>query len=224
MTATCEHDAVMTSVRDIVHPDHTALLVIDVQNDFMHPDGVVARVVGQDLSHVRAALPKINEAITVARGHDVPVIYVQETIAKETILPNFVAMFGPWEQCAVRAGTWGAELLDELVAPGDADVVIQKPCYDAFQDTALDVHLRSMGIRTCVYVGCSTNVCVEASARHGFVAGYYTVLLDDACGTASAEEHAATMKTFRRRYGPVLLVDDLVDAWSTQTAEVAGTD
>jgi len=218
MTTTCEHDAVMTSVADVVHPDHTALLVVDVQNDFMHPDGVVATVLGQDISHVRAALPKINEAITAAHHNGVPVVYIQETIAKETVLPNFVAMFGPWEGCAVRVGTWGAELLGELIPPAEGDVVIQKPCYDAFQDTSLEVHLRSMGIRTCVYAGGATNVCVEASARHGFVAGYYTVLLDDACGTATAEEHAATMKTFRRRYGPVLLVDELADAWSMTAA------
>lgn len=222
MTTNCAHDAVMTSAPEIVHPDHTALLVVDVQNDFMHQDGVVASVLGGDLTYVRAALPKINEAITAAHNHGVHVVYIQETIAKETILPNFVAMFGPWEQCAVRAGTWGAELLDELVPAAERDVVIQKPCYDAFQDTPLDVHLRSMGVRTCVYVGCSTNVCVEASARHGFVAGYYTVLLDDACGTASAEEHAATMTTFRRRYGPVLMVDDLLEAWSMSTAPVGG--
>jgi nicotinamidase-related amidase len=78
-----------------------------------------------------------------------------------------------------------------------------------------------MEIRTCVYAGGATNVCVEASARHGFVAGYYTVLLDDACGTATAEEHAATMKTFRRRYGPVLLVEELADAWSMSPATTA---
>jgi nicotinamidase-related amidase len=222
MTNTCEHQTVMTSIPDIVHPDHTALLVVDVQNDFMHPNGVVATVLGQDISHVRAALPKINDAINAAHDHGVPVVYIQETIAKETILPNFVAMFGPWEQCAVRAGTWGAELLEELVPPADGDVLIQKPCYDAFQDTSLDVHLRSMGVRTCVYAGGATNVCVEATARHGFVAGYYTVLLDDACGTATVEEHAATMKTFRRRYGPVLLVDDLGDVWNKTGALSVG--
>ena len=114
MTTNCAHDAVMTSAPEIVHPDHTALLVVDVQNDFMHQDGVVASVLGGDLTYVRAALPKINEAITAAHNHGVHVVYIQETIAKETILPNFVAMFGPWEQCAVRAGTWGAELLAVL--------------------------------------------------------------------------------------------------------------
>jgi ureidoacrylate peracid hydrolase len=205
----------MTDVASVVHPDHTALVVVDVQNDFMHPDGVVARVLGQDLSHVRGALGTINQAIESARRYDIPVIYVQEVIAKETVLPNFLALFGPWERCAVRAGTWGAELLDDLVQPREDDVVIQKPCYDAFQDTALDLHLRSAGIRTCIYCGGATNVCVEASARHGFVAGYYTVMLEDGCGAASLDEHDATMKTFRRRYGHVLSLDELVDAWSS---------
>ena len=213
----CRHEVLLKDVTSIVHPDHTALIVIDVQNDFAHQDGVVARVLGGDLDYVHAVLPQINNAIGAARQHGVPVIYVQEVISETTVLPNFVALFGSWDDCAVRAGTWGAEFLDGLVPPTHSDIVIQKPCYDAFQDTSLDVHLRSMGVRTCVYCGVATNVCVEATARHGFVAGYYTVLLDDACGAGSAEDHEATMRTFRRRYGPVLTVAEIAEAWSSAT-------
>ena len=83
--------------------------------------------------------------------------------------------------------------------------------------------LRALGIRTCIYSGCATNVCVEATARHGFVKGYYTALLDDACGALTAEEHEATLNTFRLFYGPVLRVEELSALWDgVKVASVSG--
>ena len=206
MTGPCSHDRVFREVAEIVHPDHTALIVVDVQNDFAHSDGMLAQLVGQDMTHVQAALPQINNAIESARDVGAHIVYLQEVIAAETMLPNFETLFGPFESTAVREGTWGAEFVDGLIQPREGDRVIRKPCYDGFQDSALNVTLRTLGVRTCIYCGGATNVCVESTARHGFVNGYYTVLLDDACGAANAQEHEATLNTFRVFYGPVLRV------------------
>jgi ureidoacrylate peracid hydrolase len=209
----CSHERVFRDVAEIVHPDHSALIVVDVQNDFAHSEGMLARQIGQDMAHVQAALPQINEAIETAREVGAHVIYLQEVIAAATMLPNFETLFGPYESTAVREGTWGADFVDGLLQPRECDRVIRKPCYDGFQDSALDVTLGALGVRACIYCGGATNVCVEATARHGFVNGYYTVLLDDACGAASAQEHEATLQTFRVFYGPVLRVAELRDLW-----------
>lgn len=221
MTLPCSHDRVLHDVAEIVHPDHTALIVVDVQNDFAHSDGMLARQIGQDMTHVQAALPHINEAIESAREVGVHVVYLQELIAAETMLPNFETLFGSFETTAVREGTWGAEFVDGLLQPRDGERVIRKPCYDGFQDSALDVTLRGLGVRTCIYCGGATNVCVESTARHGFVNGYYTVLLDDACGAANAQEHEATLNTFRVFYGPVLRVSELRALWAEVAAATA---
>jgi nicotinamidase-related amidase len=211
--AVCQHDRVLRNVDEIVDPDHSALIVVDVQNDFAHSDGVLGAKLKQDMTHVQAALPHINQAIKNSREQGVRIIYLQEWITANTILPNFIALFGEYEETAVRDGSWGAEFVEGLEQPQGGEPIIRKPCYDGFQDTPLDVTLRSLGIRTCIYCGGATNVCVEATARHGFVKGYYTVLLDDACGAANAREHNATLDTFRIFYGPVLTVNEIGAIW-----------
>jgi nicotinamidase-related amidase len=222
MAPTCQHPKVLRGPEEILHPDHSALIVVDVQNDFVHDEGALASIVtkiGRDMTHVQATLPRINEAIRTARAAGVHVIYLQEVISEATLQPNFATLFGPYEDVAVREGTWGAEFMDELLQPQPNERVIRKPCYDGFQDTALDVTLRSLGVRTCIYVGCATNVCVEATARHGFVQGYYTALLDDACGALTVQEHEATLDTFKVFYGPVLQVQELSTLWNVVPAD-----
>jgi nicotinamidase-related amidase len=221
MDTRCQHNAVFNGTDEIAHPDHSALIVVDVQNDFAHTDGILATRLGQDMTHVQAALPHINDAIQAARATGAHVIYLQEVITESTLLPNFMTLFGGIDDVAVREGTWGAEFVEGLLEPQRNEQVIRKPCYDGFQDSALDVTLRALGVRTCIYCGGATNVCVESTARHGFVNGYYTVLLDDACGAANAEEHIATLDTFRVFYGPVLRVEELATVWSAITT-IAG--
>ena len=217
MSNACLYETILQTVDSVIHPDHTALLVVDAQNDFLHPDGVLVKSRQQDVRYVQAAVARMNEAIEAARDCGVRVVYLQEVISKGTLLPNVISLFGSWEDCAVREGTWGAELFDGLLQPADEDVIIQKSCYDGFENTSLDVRLRAMGIRSCVYCGGATNG-VESTARHGFVAGYDTAFLYDACGAANANEQWATMETFRRRLGPVLSVADMSKVWRAAVA------
>src|SRR5260221_343301 len=207
MSSECGHDRVFKGVEEMVQPDHTALVVVDVQNDFAHTDGFIAKF-GLDMSYIQAALPRVNDAIRNARRSGVKVIYLQEWISKTTILPNFITQFGDFENIAVRENTWGAEFHPDLVKPEAGELVVRKPCYDGFQDTNLDVSLRGLGIRTCVYAGFASNVCVEATARHGFVRGYYSVLLSDAPAAGITVEHVSCQGTFKDFYGPVVTTKD----------------
>ena len=213
---------VLRSVEEVIDPEHTALIVVDVQNDFVSSDGFIARF-GLDVSAMQAAVPKINEMIRTCRAAGVPVIYIQEVISEATVLPNFLALFGDFESIAVREGTWGAEFYDSLLPPEPGERIVRKPCYDAFEDTNLDVTLRSMGIQTCLYAGFASNVCVEASARHGFVKGYYSVLLSDASGAATSEEHTACERVFKVFYGPVMRTDEVAAVWQKSGARVLAT-
>jgi len=203
---------VLRELKDVVDPAHTALIVVDVQNDFVSSDGFIARF-GLNVSDMQAAVPRINEFIRVCRAVGVPVIYLREVIAQSTVLPNFLALFGDFEHIAVRENTWGAEFYDQLLPPEAGERVIVKPCYDGFQDTNLDVTLRSLGIRTCIYAGFASNVCVEATARHGFVQGYYSVLLSDATGAGTPEEHTACERVFGVFYGAVVRTSDIAALW-----------
>ena len=73
----------------------------------------------------------------------------------------------------------------------------------------------------CVYAGFASNVCVEATARHGFVQGYYSVLLADATAAGTTAEHDACQTTFKVFYGPVLKTNEVVDIW-TKVQQTAG--
>src|SRR5437868_1875665 len=130
MAQTCQHQEVLQqAAAEILHPDHSALIVVDVQNDFVHDGGALANIVtkiGRDMNHVQACLPRINHAIGTAWAAGVPVIYLQEVISKTTLLPNFSTIFGKFEDVAVREGTWGAELMDELLQPQPDEPVIRK--------------------------------------------------------------------------------------------------
>jgi ureidoacrylate peracid hydrolase len=114
--------------------------------------------------------------------------------------------------------TWGAGFYDALLPPEACDRVVVTPCYDGFEDTNLDVTLRSLGVKTCIYAGFALNVCVEATARHGFVKGYYSVLLADATGAATPEEQGACQRVFKVFYGQVVRTDEITSLWQQREA------
>lgn len=208
----CDHDDVLRSPAEVVARDHSALIVVDVQNDFVHPDGFTARVGGEVGPSVRA-ITRVNEAIDLFRQHEVPVVFLREIVSRATVLGNFLSRCGSYEECPVQEGTWGAEWYTDLTPPRDGEPVVDKPSYDGFQDSNLEVVLKQLAVRTCIYVGFASNVCVEATARHGFVKGYYSVLLADASAGDSLEAHDMCTKMWRAYYGAVLTVSELETLW-----------
>ena len=98
-------------------------------------------------------------------------------------------------------GHWDFELIDEL-QPLEHDLVIEKPRYSGFFNTALDSMLRCRGIRNLVFVGIATNVCVESTLRDGFFLEYFGVALDDACYQAGpVEAHEASLFNIKTFFG-----------------------
>lgn len=195
-----------------VTPARTALLVVDVQNDFCHPDGVFGRS-GNDLSMVAAILPKLVALIDTARTAGVTIIFVQ-AIYDPVYLP------AAWHERNARigfetprcvSGTWGADF--HVVKPQVGDIVVRKHRYSAFVDTELDGLLRSMQIQTVVMSGVATNICVESTARDAFMKGYYVALVDDACATYRKEHHEATLGNIALGFGVVLSVQALTHEW-----------
>jgi nicotinamidase-related amidase len=209
---TCSHSGPLMGVNDILAADHCALVVVDIQNDFVHPDGFTARA-GGDVTPSVAAVQKVNEAIALFRERGVPTIFLREVVRRETLLDNFLARCGSYDACPAREGTWGSELYADLTPPRDVDPVVEKPAYDGFNESRLDQTLRHYGVRTCVYAGFASNVCVEATARHGFERGYYSVLLRDASAGDSIEAHSRCIDMWSAFYGPVVAVADLAAIW-----------
>jgi ureidoacrylate peracid hydrolase len=203
---------VRLSLADKLVPTRACLLVVDVQNDFCSPDGYFARV-GNDVSAVAAMMERLHALIDAARAAGALVVFVQ-AIYDEHVLS------APWRERNIRrnlevprciTGSWGAELYEVKPQPGD--VVVRKHRYSAFVDTELDMILRARGIETLVMTGVASNVCVESTARDGFMKDYYIVFTSDASATTSPAVHEATLQNVRDYFGVVASAAEVIATW-----------
>ncbi len=197
-------------------PAHTALIVVDVQNDFCHPDGAVAKM-GDDVSAVVEMVPRLRALVDGAHAAGVPVVFVQtlhdETNDTATWLDRVAAEPGGVQTGRIcRTGSWGAEFYGVTPAPGDAIVV--KHRFSAFVGTNLDIVLRALGVRSLLVTGVATEVCVESTLRDGLSAEYYVSLVEDCAATYSADAQASAVRNVRRNFGDVVTSEGLIATWA----------
>lgn len=133
----------LRTLEEKIDPPHTALLVVDVQNDFCHPDFELARM-GADVSAAQEAVPRIEQLIAAGRSAGVLVVFVQVIHHKADISDVYLehrARTLPGAAPIVKDGTWGAEFF--IVNPEPDDPVVNKYRYSAFIGTGLDTILRA---------------------------------------------------------------------------------
>jgi ureidoacrylate peracid hydrolase len=194
-------------------PAHSALLVVDMQNDFCRPGGFVDRI-GGDLSGVDRAVPSIQALLAAARASGVPVVHIcswfDHRYLNEPMRERLVR-FGVEPYCV--EGTWGAEFIDEL-RPEAGEKVVAKHRYSAFYDTSLHTVLEGLGARSVVVCGTATNNCVDGTARDAFYRGYYVALPDDASCAPTDDLHRHALATAHHAYAVRGNVDDVVATWT----------
>ncbi len=201
----------MVNFEELVHPRHSALLVVDVQNDFCHPEGGMAKQ-SRDVSLMGAMVPRLLSLIDRARQVNLPIIFIKASHSRWTNSPVWLSKKSSLENPICEKGSWGAEFYK--VAPREGDWVISKHRFSAFIDTDLDLILRSRGIETLIMTGVATNVCVDCTARDGYQRDYYIVFLDDCTASFSLEDHKATLSNIDRFFGTVATSEQVVEAWS----------
>jgi ureidoacrylate peracid hydrolase len=206
------------TLEEKVDPSRSCLLVIDMQNDFCSPDGYWGQV-GNDRSELVAMMPRLHALISSARAAGTLVIFVK------AIYDNHY-LSAPWLERNVRrklefsrcqAGTWGADFFE--VKPEPNDLVVVKHRYSAFIGTELDVILNAHGIETIVLAGVATNICVESTARDGFMLDYYVVVVDDCTAAKTVAAHEASLASINDGFGVVSTGEGVMEAW----ARAAGT-
>ncbi|WP_255302827.1 cysteine hydrolase family protein [Pseudomonas sp. AU12215] len=180
----------------------TALIVIDMQRDFCAPGGYADQA-GLDIDRLRAPIPAISRLLDSARSLGLLVVHTREghradlsdLHASKRHRAEFagapIGHQGPLGRLLVR-GEYGHDLIDEL-RPLPGEPVVDKPGYSAFAYTDLDLLLRSRGIGHLVLCGVTTEVCVSSTLRAAVELGYACTLVSDACGSPSAELHAAAL-------------------------------
>ncbi|HUD31315.1 MAG TPA: cysteine hydrolase [Novosphingobium sp.] len=182
-----------------MNPETTALVLIEYQNDFVTPGGVQHEAVKgvMDSTNMLANSLAVVEA---ARAKGVTVMLVPIAFAEgypELPAEPYGILAGVKAAQAFRAGTWGAEIIDDL-KPREGDIVVEgKRGLDAFASTNLDFILRQRGVTDVAIAGFLTNCCVESTMRSAYERGFRVVTLTDCCATLSEEEQrVATEKDF----------------------------
>jgi nicotinamidase/pyrazinamidase len=166
-----------------VYDHHTALVVVDVQNDFADPDGSLY------VEDAPAIIGVVNDAVAAAREASASVVYTQDWHPPDT--PHFAKDGGTWPVHCV-AGSWGAQLHPDLVVEGDlvhkgtqgedgySGFTMADPVSGATSSTGLTELLRERDVTRVVVVGLATDYCVKATALDGVRLGFTTLVLEDA--------------------------------------------
>jgi ureidoacrylate peracid hydrolase len=207
-----------------IEPSTTALVVVDVQNDFCHQDSPLCRQAGMDMSAAQAMVPRLLQLVDAARGAGATVVWIR-TIHQE-YTTSWVALeqrqrTRPQVDPICRPDHWGSEFY--RVEPEAGEPIVIKHRYSAFVDTDLELILRSRGIRSVIMTGVATNVCVESTARDAYMRDYRVVFVDDCSATYDAAKHAATLRNMNDHFGQVVQSSDLFAAWRTpETADSHG--
>lgn len=225
---TIDGHIVFTEMTELVDPTHTALVVIDAQNDFCSEGGVFAKN-GSDMSAMPAALSACARLIDSAHAAGVMVIYIQnQKLAhnKSTSAPwlrFLVARNGmPTTDYLCLKGSWGAEIVDSL-KPRDDDIVVHKWRSSAFVGTNLDMILRTNSIKSVVCCGFITQGCVESTARDAGFYDYYPVVVEDAVANYHPHLHEASLMVQRTRYD-VVPASAVLSIWESHVPQYSAAD
>jgi ureidoacrylate peracid hydrolase len=210
-----------TRLRHKVRPSATALVVVDVQNDFCSPGGVMDTE-GANLTPVTAMLPDLRRLLAAARAAGVFVVHVRNAYStpdNRYLSQSFLDV--ATRRLAGRAlisvpmcvpGSWGADHAPGVGPEGD-EPVVEKHRYSGFHQTDLELLLRSRHIRTVIPCGVATNVCVESTARDAFMRDFHVVFPADASATYYQAAHEATLSTIGMHFGEITSVEELEMLW-----------
>jgi nicotinamidase-related amidase len=175
----------MTTPTPVLDPRKTALIMVDMQNDFCSPAGFYAQA-GNDISALEAAVEPNRALLARVRGVGMMTVFTRivrnealgPTEQRHRILPRRWFSYGK----RLIGGSWGVELVDGL-APLPGDIVLDKYGYSAFHATNLEEQLRDCGITTLLLSGVVTYACVLATAFAGFDRGFDVVMVKEATGS-----------------------------------------
>lgn len=173
-----------------------ALFVIDMLNDFADPKGKLYCATAEQV------VPKIKQVADAARAHGIPVFYLNDAHDKGDRELEL------WGEHAMK-GTLEAEVVTGL-APYMPSEIVEKRWYSGFTETNLGERLKKLGVKTVYITGMHTNICDRHTAYDAFVRGYDVVVVSDATGTFTPEEHAAGLEYLKTMYAAKIMTADEV--------------
>jgi nicotinamidase-related amidase len=193
----------------------TGIVVVDMQNDFCHPDGWLASI-GVEIAPARAPIAPLNALLPSLRSAGVPVIWVNWSTRpdRQNLSPALRHVYDPTGNGPglgdkhprtgspiLQAGSWSARIVDELTPP-DTDIHVGKHRMSGFWDTPLDSILRNLRLDTLLFAGVNLDQCVLHTLADANFLGYDTILVEDCAATTNPDFcREATLLNIRQIFG-----------------------
>ena len=194
-------------------PQHTALIVQDMQNDVIIEGGAFAESGSPEHAKEQNVIANSQKLADACRGKGVPVVHVHYIVEEGApgLRQNAPLFVGVKEANALVRGSWGAAPADGL-EPQPGDHIVEKMRMNGFYDTRLDILLRGLGADTIVITGAWTNMSIEHTARHGADAGYEVVVVSDCTSTTGDEWQNAALNYALTNVGRVATTEEVAAA------------
>ncbi len=208
-------------------PARTAVVVVDMQNDFAAAGGMFDRA-GIPIEGIQAILDPLRRVLGACRAAAIPVVFLKMQFAPDLQdagwpdAPNWIKHLPLEAGAAVTApdgsegrilvgGTWNTDIVPELSVHPD-DLVVTKHRYSGFYETRLDDLLRERDVNTLIFTGATTSVCVESTLRDAFYRDYRCLLLSDCSAEpiGAGANHEATLRVVETLFGWVTDSDSLL--------------
>jgi ureidoacrylate peracid hydrolase len=193
----------------------TALLVVDMQNGFCHPNGSFGTA-GADVSGCANAIPAVVALIDAAHAAGIPV-YATRAIHEPgltdwNMLAELPMYAGLVNVGSCEEGSWDAAFVDGLPL-ADQDKVYTKSRFSPFVETSIEADLRAAGIENLVTCGVGTSACVETTVRDSSQRSFRTFIVAEGTGDISEDSHDHSLKTMGSLFGYTVSLDEVLAAW-----------
>lgn len=175
-----------------------AVLVIDMQNSFLHPDGGTYAVRGAPMINIPETVANVAALVDAAHQEGVPLVFTRQSHRPRYVDGGLMAAkFDIAATEALLQGTWDVEITEDIEVR-DSDHIVDKPRMDAFYNTSMEVLLRGLRAQRLAIVGVVSNACVETTARSAAMRDFDVTVFADCCTTHTDEDQAAAMNSLQR--------------------------
>jgi ureidoacrylate peracid hydrolase len=195
-------------VRWELAPGHTVLVLIDLQNDFLHPEGWYAQR-GIDITHMRRVIEPTARLLEAAREADVPVVWTRHGYRDVRDAGPFIELRPFLMDGGLRLDTWGFELFGELEVRPE-DWLVEKSRLSAFFNTKLETVLRALDAETVLIGGVLTNQCVAATSKDASFRDLKPIVVEECTGTTLPHLHAPAIEMMKVGWAEVQSLDEIV--------------
>ncbi len=205
-------------LQKLINPANTAVLVIDIQNDYCSERGKLATMGKLNVQPIQRMIPKLTEFVDTARRFNLPIIFTQmiedPKYMNENAILKIKSAKKPFVLCSPK--TIGFDFYKMKPKKGDTKII--KKSYDAFSNLKLETTLKRRRIKNLIITGVNTAVCVDATLRTGFTKGYNIIIPEDLVSMPKERmyQHNAAIDIWKTIFAHIEKSDEIIKVWEEE--------